>query len=160
MRPRLARAFVGGLLGTAVITLSMYFVSPVVTGGPTDIAAMLGEALRASWIAGMIAHFAVGALVLPGIYVLVLYRFLLGGPVVRGMMFGTILWLITQVVVMPVMGGGLFSEQAGGLDAVLGSLIGQLAYGLVVGTFAGGRRSLEVHHLDDFELETRVRRAG
>jgi len=79
---------------------------------------------------------------------------------VRGMMFGTILWLITQVVVMPVMGGGLFSEQAGGLDAVLGSLIGQLAYGLVVGTFAGGRRSLEVHHLDDFELETRVRRAG
>jgi uncharacterized protein DUF6789 len=160
MRPRLPRAFVGGLLGTAVITLSMYFVSPVVTGGPTDIAAMLGEALRASWIAGMIAHFVVGTLVLPGIYVLVLYPLLLGSPPVRGVMFGTILWLITQVVVMPMMGGGLFSEQAGGLEAVIGSLIGQLVYGLVVGTLAGGTRGLEVHDLNEFELETRMRRAG
>ncbi len=160
MRPNLVRAFIGGLLGTAVITLTMYFVSPLVTGGPTDIGAMLGEFLGASWIAGIIAHFVMGTVILPGIYVLLLYPWLKGSPPLRGMTWGLVLWLITQAAVMPLMGGGFFSSRAGGLETVMGSLIGHLVYGLVLGTLAGGWREAASHEAHEFEVEPQMRRAS
>ena len=138
MHPNLGRAMAGGFVGTLVMTLMMYFASPMMMGMKMDIAAMLGSMLGGSWMAGMVMHFINGSVIFPAIYVYMLYERLPGSSVVKGAIWGTILWLLAQTVVMPMMGGGLFSSQMGGMMAVAGSLVGHLIYGSVLGAIASG----------------------
>jgi len=160
MRPNMSRAFIAGFAGTIFITLMMYFVSPMMSGGPMDIAAMLGGLLGGSWVAGIVAHFVIGTVVFPVIYSLFLFPVLTGSPAVRGMTWGLILWFVSQAVVMPVLGGGFFSSQAGGLMAVMDSLIGHLVYGFVFGVVAGGAHAARIRETEDLGSEAHVRRAG
>jgi hypothetical protein len=60
-----------------------------------------------------------GSLIFPLIYVLVLFRYLKGGPVVRGITWGVLLWLMAQLLVMPMIGAGMFSSRMGGMMAVV-----------------------------------------
>ena len=136
MHPNLGRAIAGGFVGTVVMTLMMYYVSPMMMGMTMDIAAMLGSMLGGSWTAGMMMHFINGSVIFPAIYVYLLYERLPGSPVLRGAAWGTILWFLAQTVVMPMMGGGFFSSQMGGAMAVMGSLIGHLIYGSLLGAIA------------------------
>ena len=137
MRPHLLKASLGGLVGTAVMTLMMYFVAPMMLGMPMDIAAMLGSMLGGSWTMGLLMHFVNGSIIFPLIYTYGLYRLLPGEPWLRGTTWGLILWLLAQVLVMPMMGAGVFSAHAGGLMAVMASLIGHVVYGTSLGGIAG-----------------------
>ena len=137
MKTQLIRVCLGGLLGTAVMTAMMYFAAPMMTGQKTDIAAMLGSMLGDSWALGMAAHWINGALVFPAIYALALYRLLPGPPVARGIAWGLALWLIAQMVVMPMVGAGFFSANAGGFKAVMASLLTHVIYGAILGGVAG-----------------------
>jgi uncharacterized membrane protein YagU involved in acid resistance len=85
----------------------------------------------------MMMHFVNGTVIFPLIYAYVLYAWLPGGPVVKGLGWGVILWFLAQVVVMPMMGRGLFSSAMGGMMAVAGSLMGHLLYGGLLGAIAG-----------------------
>jgi len=59
----------------------------------------------------------------------------LPGPgAARGALYGLAPWLVAQIVVIPMMGMGLFS---GSMLLAGGSLIGHLVYGVVVGGVAG-----------------------
>lgn len=130
------RAVTGGFVGTMAMTAMMYGVAPMM-GLHMDIAAMLGSVLGGSWAAGMMMHVVNGALIFPAIYALVLEKRLPGPPVLRGALWGAVLWLVAQTVVMPMMGGGLFSSAMGGAMATMGSLVGHLMYGGVLGAIAG-----------------------
>jgi hypothetical protein len=44
---------------------------------------------------------------------------------------------------MPMMGGGFFSVNAGGMMAVIGSLIGHILYGAILGATTGEARNVE-----------------
>jgi uncharacterized membrane protein YagU involved in acid resistance len=90
--------------------------------------------LGGSWWAGLLTHFVNGTIIFPLIYAFLLYGILPGSPAVKGMIWGVVLWLLAQVVVMPVMGAGFFS---GSLLAALGSLMGHLVYGALLGWIAG-----------------------
>lgn len=136
MKPDNGRAMLGGFVGTVAITLLMYFVAPMMIGQPMDIAAMLGSLLGGSWIAGMVLHFVNGTVIFPLIYTYALYAVLPGGPTTKGVVWGLVLWLLAQVMVMPMMGGGFFSANAGGLPAVMGSLMGHIVYGALLGAIA------------------------
>lgn len=136
MHPNIGRSMLGGLVGTAMMTLMMYFVAPMM-GLNMDIAAMLGSMLGGSWAAGMAMHFVNGTVIFPLIYAYVLYARLPGGPAVKGAAWGVVLWLLAQAVVMPMMGGGFFSMAMGGMMAVMGSLMGHLLYGGLLGAIAG-----------------------
>jgi uncharacterized protein DUF6789 len=160
MNPNMSRVFIAGFTGTILITLMMYFVSPYLTGGPVDIAAMLSSLLNGSWIMGIVAHFVIGTLILPAIYGLFLYRVLTGSPAVRGMTWGLVLWLVSQAIVMPVLGGGFFSARSGGLSVVMDSMIGHLLYGLVFGIVAGGAHEARFERTEQLGSEVHVRRAG
>lgn len=141
--PDTSRTILGGFIGTIAITLMMYFVAPVMTGSKMDIAEMLGSVLGGSWSTGLVMHLANGTFIFPLIYAFVLYTVLPGGPAVKGATWGAILWLLAQVVVMPLMGGGFFSANTGGMMAAVGSLMGHLVYGTLLGVIAGtprGRR--------------------
>ncbi len=133
MRPNHLKAILGGFVGTVAMTLMMYFVAPMMLGKPMDVAAMLAGALGASWIIGMVMHLINGSVIFPLIYAYLLYRVLPGEPWVKGTVFGVILWFLSQAVVTPMMGGGVFSARAGGLMVVMASLIGHIVYGILLG---------------------------
>ena len=138
MRPNVKKAILGGLVGTVLMTLIMYFVAPMIMGQRMDVAAMLGSKMGNNWMLGMMAHLLNGIVVFPLIYVFLLYRFMPGAPWLKGALWGVILWLLVQIVVIPMMGGGFFSSQSGGMMAVMGSLISHLVYGATLGGIAGG----------------------
>lgn len=137
MHPTIGRSIAGGFVATLAMTGMMYLVAPMM-GLNMDIAAMLGSLLGGSWIGGMALHFVNGSIIFPLIYALLLYPFLPGAPVVKGMGWGVVLWLLAQAFVMPMMGGGFFSAAMGGMMAVMGSLMGHLLYGALLGGIAGG----------------------
>ena len=136
MRPNVTRLVLGGFLGTLAMTAMMYMVAPMM-GVRMDIAAMLGSMLGGSWAAGMAMHFFNGTVVFPLVYGYLLVSRLPGPPVVRGALWGVALWLIAQTMVMPMMGAGLFSAAAGGMVAAVGSLVGHLVYGAILGAVNG-----------------------
>lgn len=136
MRPNLGKAVLGGFAGTVVMTMMMYFVAPMI-GVKMDIAASLGSMMGGSWTLGMMMHFINGTVIFPLIYAFLLFRFLPGSPVAKGITVGVILWILAQSMVMPTMGAGFFSSKMGGMMAVMSSLLGHLVYGALLGWIAG-----------------------
>lgn len=135
VKPRLTQAVIGGLAGTILMTLMMYYVAPMMMGGPMDIASMLGDMMGMGSRAGMLVHFMIGAVVLPAVFVMVLWDKIPGGSGwMKGLIFGMVLWVVSQAIVMPMAGAGMFSanhpEQ---MMALLGSAMGHAVYGMVLG---------------------------
>ena len=137
MKPSVGRAIAGGLVGTILLTLMMRFVAPMMTGQKMDVAGKLGDMTGMGPIAGMIMHFLVGSVIFGLIYALALFRFLPGAPWQKGLLSGVIFWLGLEILMMPMMGGGLFSSQMGGMKIVVAALIAHLVYGAALGLIAG-----------------------
>ncbi len=144
MHPNYPRAVVGGFVGTLAMTAMMYLVGPMM-GLHTDIAAMLGSMLGGSWTAGLFMHFVNGTIIFPAIFVFVLFARLPGSAAARGTIWGVALWLMAQLVVMPMVGAGVFSSQIGGMTAAAGSLVGHLLYGSLLGAIAGASEPQVAH---------------
>ena len=140
MKPNIGKAILGGFVGTVLLTLMMHFVAPMMTGQRMDIAAKLGDMIGASHAVGLIMHFVNGALIFALVYTYVLFRILPGAPWQKGLLSGVILWLGLQLVMLPMMGGGVFSSHIGGMKMVIAALIGHLVYGAALGGIAGGSR--------------------
>jgi hypothetical protein len=162
MVTKFGRTCFAGFLGTIVVTCMVTFASPRLIGGPADIAAVLAGLLGGSWLAGMGMHFLIGTVALPVAYLALLNRRLPGGPALRGLVWGVALWTFSQAVVIPMTGGGMFSAALGGLPVAGDSLIGHLAYGLVLGVFAGEpyERVFALRHERVRKPEESLRRAA
>lgn len=157
MTPRYPRAVLGGVVATIVTTAMMAYVSPWIAGSAIDLPAIFGAMLGGSWIAGVLAHVAVGVVVLPALYRWMFGR-LMGTPLVRGLVFGLLLWLLSQLLIGPVMGAGPFSAYAGGLPAALDSLLLNLTYGTVLGILTGRPPRSTSAWMHPAELEAHWRR--
>ena len=72
------KIFVGGIFGTIVMTLMMYFVRPLIVGEPMDIAAKIGATMGNNWALGMAVHLFIGVVLIPLIYGEILYKILPG----------------------------------------------------------------------------------
>ena len=136
MYPSIGRTIGGGFVGTLEMTMMMYVVAPMM-GLNMDVAAMLGGMLGIGWAGGMLMQFINGTIIFPLIYAFALYSRLPGSPALKGITWGVILWLAAQVVVMPMMGAGMFSAAMGGMMAAAGSLVGHVLYGALLGVIAG-----------------------
>ena len=145
MQPNVTRLMLGGFIGTLAMTAMMYLVAPMM-GVRMDIAAMLGSMLGGSWAAGMTMHFINGTVLFPLVYGYLLVSRRPGPPLLRGALWGVVLWLIAQTMVMPMMGAGLFSAAAGGMVAAVGSLVGHLLYGTILGWVSVARADLQLAH--------------
>lgn len=126
------KAIVAGLTGTTAMTAVM-LAAPMMGMPPMNVGAMLGSVMGGSVALGWAAHFMIGT-VLAVIYAAVFAQRLRGPAAVRGMLYGVAPWLLAQLVVMPMMGAGLFSGSA---LVAGGSLMGHLIYGAVVGVAYG-----------------------
>ena len=145
-RVNVSRALLAGFVATLVMTMMMY-AAPLMGMPKMDIAAMLGSLLNGGqmpapmsgpWWMGMVLHFINGVVLFPLIYAYLLYGVLPGSNWVKGMLWGVILWFVAQVMVMPLMGMGVFSSGAPQpVMSVLGSLMGHLVYGALLGALAG-----------------------
>ncbi len=126
------RVVVGGLVATAVMTVLM-LMAPAMGLPPMNIGAMLGSVMGGSLFLGWMAHFVVGTLL--AIVYAALFASRLPGPgFVRGALYGLLPWIVAQLLVMPMMGAGLFG---GSFSAGMGSLVGHLVYGAVLGGIYG-----------------------
>jgi uncharacterized membrane protein YagU involved in acid resistance len=94
------------------------------------LAAQMGGVVVLGWA----GHLMIG-IVLALIYSAFALTRLPGPSAVRGAIFSLAPWLMAQVVVMPMMGMGLFSSS---VTMAGGSLIGHLVYGAVLGAVIGG----------------------
>jgi uncharacterized membrane protein YagU involved in acid resistance len=138
---KLSRAIAAGFIGTLLMTIIMMLAQMM--GMPKmDIAAMLGSMLAGQtpavgsvfWLVGFGMHLMIGVVLLSTGFALVGNYLPTSNPTIQGLFFGVIVWLIAQLIVMPMMGAGLFSSHLPqGMMLALGSLMGHLIYGGVVG---------------------------
>ena len=106
-------------------------------GHPMDIAGMLAGMMGGVWAVGMAAHLMNGVVIFPLVYAFVAFRYLPGPPAARGLLWGAVLWLAAESMVMPMAGAGFFSSEIGGIKAVMAALMGHLVYGALLGYIAG-----------------------
>ena len=131
----LPRAILAGLVATAVMTIMTMMAA--LMGVKMDIPAMLSGFMQMPIFVGWIAHFMIGT-TLGVIYAVFFASRLPGSPWVRGAVYGLFPFLLAQVAVMPMMGMGLFTANAPNqMMLVMGSLIGHLVYGAVLGGVYG-----------------------
>lgn len=143
MRLDVKRLALAGVAGTAVMTMVGLWVAPMMGIPAMNPAAMLASAMGGMVAAGWAAHFMIGIALAVG-YGVAASR--LPGPApLRGAIYALAPWLMAQVVVMPMMGAGVFS---GSLVLAVGSMIGHVMYGAVVGAVVGApvaQRVAEAH---------------
>jgi uncharacterized membrane protein YagU involved in acid resistance len=134
------RAAMAGLVGTVAMT-ALWLVEPRI-----GLARLAAGDILSSLLAVVTAHASLGPTLGwtlhfgVGILLGLLYaaRFagrLPGSPTARGLLFGCVIFIIAQVVFMPLVGAGVFSR--GDLAMLLGSFIGHLVYGGLVGWIYG-----------------------
>ena len=152
------KLFVAGFVATAAMTALMY-AAPMMGMPKMDIATMLGtmflaRAGPAFWF-GMMLHLMMGAVLFPAIY-----RFALqpgsGSGTGKGVLFGILLWAAANFMVMPMMGAIHPMVKSGtmrapgflmlnlGIMAPMGSLMGHLLYGVLLGKLAGPKAPLQL----------------
>jgi uncharacterized membrane protein YagU involved in acid resistance len=122
----------GGIIATAAMTLLM-LVAPMMGMPEMPIGKMLAGFMGIPVAMGWVMHFVIGIMLAAG-YIFVGKNLMTGNDIVKGLVYSLIPFLMAQVVVMPMMGAGLFSANTPmPMMMVMGSLIGHLVYGAVLG---------------------------
>ncbi len=138
MSINIGRTVIAGAIGTAAMTGVGLWMAPLMGLPPMNPAVMLAGAMGGSLALGWMAHFMIGVTLAAG-YALVGSTF--PGPgFVRGALYGIAPFLLAQIVVMPMMGMPIFSGSAA---MAMGSLVGHLVYGGVVGGVYGEATEIE-----------------
>src|SRR5947209_6089322 len=125
------RAILAGLVGTAVMTV-LWNIEPriglahLAAGNIlSSLLAVITAYTSAGPVAGWVIHFAVGAL-FALLYAGAFVGRLPGSPSVKGLLYGFLIFIVAQLVFMPLVGAGLFSR--GDVRLLTGSLVGHLVY--------------------------------
>ena len=133
MNKELISILKGGTIATAAMTLLM-LIAPMMGMPKMPIGNMLAGFMGIPVALGWIAHFMIGVVLAAG-YVYFLKDKLSGKPAIKGILFALIPFFMAQIMVMPMMGAGFFSMNTGApMMMVMGSLIGHVVYGAVLGT--------------------------
>lgn len=137
------RAAAAGLIATGVMT-ALLLVEPSVGLPRIAIGQVLSTSLGLAAAhlpigpaIGWVIHFVIGML-LALIYAAVFARRLPGTPLGRGVLYGVLVFVVAQLVFMPLVGGGVFSR--GDVQLLAGSLLGHLVYGGLTGWIYGEPR--------------------
>lgn len=133
MRTSYSTAAGAGMIGTLVMTAVGLWMAPMMGLPKMNPAEMLAMKMGGMLALGWAAHLMIGV-VLAVIYASVAAGRLPGPPVLRGALFSIAPWLMAQLLVMPMMGIPIFS---GSMALAMGSLVGHLVYGMVLGGIVG-----------------------
>lgn len=135
-----ARAVAAGVIATASMT-ALLLIEPAIGLPEIAIGQLLSTSLSltaahssAGPAVGWLIHFGVGSL-WALVYAGVLLGRLPGSPLVRGLVYGALVFLLAQALLLPLVGAGFFSR--GDFSMLIGGLLGHLAYGGVLGWVYG-----------------------
>ena len=143
MKKSFGKAVAAGLAGTLAMTMLM-LMAPMMGMPDMNIGKMLAGFMGIPDAMGWIAHFMIGT-ILALIYVYVFSSKLPGNGIVRGAIFSLIPWFVQQIMVFPMMGSGIFaSNTPAPMLMVVGSLMGHIVYGAVLGGVYGIKGDLRV----------------
>lgn len=139
-RLRTARAIVAGVIGTIVVT-ALWLLEPAVGLPRLAVGQILSHFLAvvtgyysAGPALGWTIHLLFG-IVLALVYAGGFVSRVRGTPVLRGLFYGGIIFVVAQLVFAPLVGAGIFSR--GDLPMLAGSLLGHALYGSLVGAIYG-----------------------
>lgn len=150
MKAGIGKVITAGIVATLAMTFVGLYVAPIMGMPAMNPANMLASQMGGVVALGWAAHLMIG-IVLAIIYSTAAASRLPGSAVVRGALYSLAPWLLAQLVVMPMMGMGLFSSSA---VMAGGSLIGHLMYGAVLGGIVGETASATAGGLADAPLAT------
>lgn len=132
------RAIIAGVVGTIAMTAVGVWGAPMMGLPAMNPADMLAMKMGGNVMLGWAGHLMIGIILAIG-YAIVAPS-LPGPPVARGALYAIAPWLVAQLMVMPMMGMGMFS---GSMSLAMGSLIGHLVYGSIVGAIYGAPDTIE-----------------
>jgi len=136
MNINLSKTILAGLAGTLVMTIVM-LLAPMMGMPEMNIGKMPGDFMNVGVAVGWIMHFMIGTM-LAVIYVAVFLNKLSGSGIMRGTIYGLVPWFVSQVIMNPMMGAGIFaSNTPSPMMMVMGSMLGHLMYGATVGKVYG-----------------------
>jgi len=126
----IGRAILGGLAGTAMMTLLGDRLSHALDADSINHADFLAGLTRSGKAVGEVEHYTLGGVIMPLAYSRV--RHVLPGPkILKGLEWGGLLWVAAETSLSPAAGKGIFETQAQNpRGALLASLAGHLAYGV------------------------------
>ncbi|PKP30165.1 MAG: hypothetical protein CVT99_14530 [Bacteroidetes bacterium HGW-Bacteroidetes-16] len=137
MKSKIQQSVLGGILGTAVMTMVM-FIAPLMGMPKMNPAAMLSAMMGIPIVVGWVMHFMIGIVFGLG-YVFVLEKWVrrINSRLLKGAIFGFAVFIFAQVM-MAVMGAvmdGMPSPEGNMLLIMMGSIIGHVVYGIVTVQF-------------------------
>lgn len=135
------RTIVAGIIGTTAMT-ALALMGPLMGMPEMKTGEMLAAFMGIPPTIGWIAHFMIGS-ILAVLYGVVFSKIIPGTSLLKGAVYGVMPWLVLQVMLSPMMGSGFFSLRTPSPTLfLLGSLMGHIMYGAVVGAVYGDRPGL------------------
>ena len=129
---------IAGLAATLVLSLLMIMKGMMGLMPDMDVITMLAKQMGGGAIMGWVAHFMIGIVGYGIAYALVFGNLPFGNHILRGLMLGIVGWLVMMVMVMPMMGAGLFGLQMPSATMVpVATLMLHVIFGMVLGAVFG-----------------------
>lgn len=123
-----------GLVATIVLSALMIMKGMMGLMPDVDIIAMLAGQMGGSAAMGWVAHFMIGIVGYGLAYTLVFSKLPIGGHLVRGVALGLAGWASMMIVLMPMMGAGLFGMGlASGIMVPVATMMLHVIFGAVLG---------------------------
>jgi hypothetical protein len=136
----MGKGVIAGFVATAALALLLLVQGALGLLPQFDVIGMLTMIAGSSWPGmGWLIFFGCGGIALGVIFALLDARVEAttgAGELVRGGLFGILLWLALMLVLMPIYGAGAFGL-AYGIGAPILTLVADIIYGLVLGAVYG-----------------------
>ena len=137
MKTKISQAFMGGIIGTAAMSLVM-FISPFLGMPKMSPPRMLSTMMGASTIVGWLMHFMIGiifALIYSYLFMNVVRK--INSNILRGAIFGIAAFIFAQIAmaILGAMIGGIPAMEGSVMLIMIGSIMGHIIFGIVVAFF-------------------------
>jgi len=133
MKPMI-RGLIAGFVATIVLSVLMIAKGMMGLMPDVNVIAMLAGQMGGQTDMGWLAHFMIGTFVYGLIFAFIFAPMPLGNLAFRGIIMGILGWLMMMVVVLPMMGAGLFGlSMQSGMMVPIATLMLHVIFGFVLG---------------------------
>jgi hypothetical protein len=137
MKTKIVQSIIGGILGTAVMTMIM-FIAPMMGMPKMNPAEMLSMMMGLPLSIGWIMHFMIG-IIFASIYGFFFIKVVkkISNNILKGVIFGFAAFIFAQIAlaVMGAMLGGMSPLEGSMMLMMIGSILGHVIFGIVVAAF-------------------------
>lgn len=133
MKP-LFRGLIAGFVATIVLSVLMIIKSTMDLMPDVNIIQMLASKMGGQVAMGWLAHFMIGTFVYGLVFAFIMAPMPLGNLAFRGIILGVLGWLMMMLLIMPMMGAGLFGlSMQSGMMVPIATLMLHVIFGFVLG---------------------------